>query len=277
MVVEKSTVISPPITSWSRTKRWSHCLQQTMSTDDNEVRENTVGNDDVDTGKKMAVKDRLFKLKLQYNAGRKANTKQVEQEYHNYSGKKGSSDEIIDNSSDDEKNEEDNNNSNSNSASNNTRSIAKFKKDKSHHQMMNMTAKDSEVKKDKESELKFRKSTFGMNSLTADHDYNAYLKGIDINISSGVSAKSNSDVIDEFSYGTTNGASKSGLDKLTNDIKRKEEMRAKSIEKRNRLSFASSTVDSINDKNALFNKRVKKSFDKYTVEIRQNLERGTAL
>lgn len=245
-----------------------------MSTDDTEVRENAGVDDDVDTGKKMAVKDRLFKLKLQYNAGRKANTKQVEQEYHNYTGKKGSLDETIDNSSDDEKNNEDKSN---NSVLNNTNSIAKVKKDKSHHQIMNITAKDSEVRKEKESELKFRKSTFGMNSLTADHDYNAYLKGIDINLATGVGGKTNSDVIDEFSYGTTSGASKTGLHKLTNDIKRKEEMRAKSVEKRNRLSFASSTVDSINDKNALFNKRVRKSFDKYTVELRQNLERGTAL
>jgi hypothetical protein len=36
-------------------------------------------------------------------------------------------------------------------------------------------------------------------------------------------------------------------------------------------------VDYINDRNAAFNKKLKKSFDKYTVEIRQNLERGTAV
>jgi pre-mRNA-splicing factor SYF2 len=36
-------------------------------------------------------------------------------------------------------------------------------------------------------------------------------------------------------------------------------------------------VDYINNDNAMFNKKLKRSFDKYTVEIRQNLERGTAL
>ena len=36
-------------------------------------------------------------------------------------------------------------------------------------------------------------------------------------------------------------------------------------------------VDYINDRNKHFNKKIKRAFDKYTVEIRQNLERGTAL
>ncbi len=239
-----------------------------MSTDDRE--EGVKGGDDADSGKKVSVKDRLFKLKLQYNAGRKANTKQVEQEYHSFTGKKVTSNEAIDNSSDDE--EEDK----KDPASKNSVDKSKVKKDKS-YSIMNMTAKDSELKKEKETEKMYSKNTYGMNSLTEDRNYSAYLKGIDINIASGATGKSNSEVIDEFAYGTTSGVSKAGLDKLTNDIKRKEEMRMKSTEKRNRLNFASSTVDSINDKNALFNKRVKKSFDKYTVEIRQNLERGTAL
>lgn len=36
-------------------------------------------------------------------------------------------------------------------------------------------------------------------------------------------------------------------------------------------------VDSINERNAHFNRKANRAFDKYTVEIRQNLERGTAL
>lgn len=41
--------------------------------------------------------------------------------------------------------------------------------------------------------------------------------------------------------------------------------------------YYSDDVDFINDKNEAFNKKIKRSFDKYTVEIRQNLERGTAI
>ena len=33
----------------------------------------------------------------------------------------------------------------------------------------------------------------------------------------------------------------------------------------------------INERNLVFNKKVSRSFDKYTIEIRQNLERGSAL
>ena len=36
-------------------------------------------------------------------------------------------------------------------------------------------------------------------------------------------------------------------------------------------------VDSISERNAVYNRKIARAFDKYTVEIRQNLERGTAL
>jgi hypothetical protein len=46
---------------------------------------------------------------------------------------------------------------------------------------------------------------------------------------------------------------------------------------RRRQEFDSEDVTYINDRNKNFNKKIARSFDKYTVEIRQNLERGTAL
>jgi hypothetical protein len=36
-------------------------------------------------------------------------------------------------------------------------------------------------------------------------------------------------------------------------------------------------VDYINEHNAKFNKKIKRAYDQYTVEIKQNLERGTAV
>ena len=59
------------------------------------------------------------------------------------------------------------------------------------------------------------------------------------------------------------------------EIERKQEERVKLS--RRRMHFESNDVDYINDSNAAFNKKIKQSFDKYTVEIRQNLERGTAI
>lgn len=46
---------------------------------------------------------------------------------------------------------------------------------------------------------------------------------------------------------------------------------------RRRQEFDSEDVTYINDRNKMFNKKIKRAFDKYTVEIRQNLERGTAI
>lgn len=36
-------------------------------------------------------------------------------------------------------------------------------------------------------------------------------------------------------------------------------------------------VDYINERNRKFNQKLSRAYDKYTVEIRQNLERGTAI
>jgi predicted transglutaminase-like cysteine proteinase len=46
---------------------------------------------------------------------------------------------------------------------------------------------------------------------------------------------------------------------------------------RRRAELDGADVDHINSRNAHFNKKIKRAYDKYTVEIKQNLERGTAL
>lgn len=46
---------------------------------------------------------------------------------------------------------------------------------------------------------------------------------------------------------------------------------------RRRTENSAADIDYINDRNKHFNKKIKRAYDKYTVEIRQNLERGTAL
>jgi hypothetical protein len=59
------------------------------------------------------------------------------------------------------------------------------------------------------------------------------------------------------------------------DIERTEDDRKKWS--RRRATHSSDTVDFINGRNEHFNKKIKRAYDKYTVEIRQNIERGTAL
>ena len=62
---------------------------------------------------------------------------------------------------------------------------------------------------------------------------------------------------------------------MAQELNEKKERNKKFSRRRTELDGAD--VDYINDRNQHFNKKIKRAFDKYTVEIRQNLERGTAL
>lgn len=53
------------------------------------------------------------------------------------------------------------------------------------------------------------------------------------------------------------------------------EKRSKFSRRRRRLEEEDVTY--INERNRNYNKKISRAFDKYTVEIKQNLERGTAL
>lgn len=66
-----------------------------------------------------------------------------------------------------------------------------------------------------------------------------------------------------------------GLDRMSKELE--ERMKARKKFSRRRQHYEGEDVDYINDQNRLFNRKASKAFDKYTVEIRQNLERGTAL
>ena len=78
-----------------------------------------------------------------------------------------------------------------------------------------------------------------------------------------------------MSHRSSSAVSAAGKERLTAHIVERQENKQKVS--RRRMVLDSSDVDFINGKNEAFNKKIKKSFDKYTVEIRQNLERGTAI
>ena len=65
-----------------------------------------------------------------------------------------------------------------------------------------------------------------------------------------------------------------GARRLANEMKRRIE---KKQNKRKKMEFESSDVSYINQRNKRFNEKISRNFDKHTAEIRQNLERGTAL
>lgn len=65
------------------------------------------------------------------------------------------------------------------------------------------------------------------------------------------------------------------IEKMVKELKDRDEKR-KSFSRRRRF-HDEKDIDSINDRNEHFNKKIERAFGKYTLEIKNNLERGTAL
>nr|GMD18109.1 pre-mRNA-splicing factor SYF2-like [Ipomoea batatas] len=70
-------------------------------------------------------------------------------------------------------------------------------------------------------------------------------------------------------------ASDDKVERMVKELKDREEKR-KSFSRRRRY-HEEKDIDSINDRNEHFNKKIERAFGKYTLEIKNNLERGTAL
>ncbi|XP_060781275.1 pre-mRNA-splicing factor syf2 [Neoarius graeffei] len=73
----------------------------------------------------------------------------------------------------------------------------------------------------------------------------------------------------------THVPSREAIDRMQEDIEKQIEKRSKFS--RRRAYNADADVDYINERNAKFNKKAERFYGKYTAEIKQNLERGTAV
>ena len=71
-------------------------------------------------------------------------------------------------------------------------------------------------------------------------------------------------------------AEREGAKRLANELRRRA---AKTAERRKRkdVEFDAADVSGINKRNKRFNEKIGRNFDPHTADIRQNLERGTAL
>ncbi|KAF3775788.1 Pre-mRNA-splicing factor [Nymphaea thermarum] len=76
-------------------------------------------------------------------------------------------------------------------------------------------------------------------------------------------------------YGKIPKVSEDKMDKMVKELQDREEKR-KAFSRRRRF-HEEKDIDSINDRNEHFNKKIERAFGKYTTEIKNNLERGTAL
>ncbi|XP_074275685.1 uncharacterized protein LOC141599549 [Silene latifolia] len=76
-------------------------------------------------------------------------------------------------------------------------------------------------------------------------------------------------------YGKAPKTSEDKVEKMVKELKDREEKRTSFS--RRRKFHEDKDIDSINDRNEHFNKKIERAFGKYTLEIKNNLERGTAL
>jgi hypothetical protein len=138
---------------------------------------------------------------------------------------------------------------------------------------MTETAASAAAKMGEKEQKQRNASTFGWQAFTQEGDYNAYKKRLGA-LPTG-SQTSQAGVFDPMQYGKiATDVSLEGKRRVVADIEDREKKREKYSRRRNEFD---ASAGGINDKNEVFNKKIKRSFDKYTVEIRQNLERGTAL
>lgn len=90
------------------------------------------------------------------------------------------------------------------------------------------------------------------------------------------------DELNQMAYGTDNPVlygvkkdSKEAIDKMAKDVE--EQIAKKKKFSRRRTHNEEETIDYINERNAKLNKKLDRFYGEYTKEIKQNLERGTAL
>eukprot|EP01089_Gocevia_fonbrunei_P000406 TRINITY_DN10428_c0_g1_i1.p1 TRINITY_DN10428_c0_g1~~TRINITY_DN10428_c0_g1_i1.p1 ORF type:complete len:264 (+),score=74.67 TRINITY_DN10428_c0_g1_i1:76-867(+) len=164
------------------------------------------------------------------------------------------------------------------------------KEEKEKLQLLSTTAEDAEYHEQKKNKKKRRREdTFGWGRYNDDAQYNAYRKRqneMKFDEKEYEREKLKIDVTDENSvqqfyrdanyldYGQDDEVDKRKVDLMVQDLKKMEDRRQNYS--RRRTHQAEEDVDFINERNRVFNKKIKRAYDPYTVEIRQNLERGTA-
>jgi len=203
----------------------------------------------VDTSKMTPVQLRMHKLKLKMNASRKINHSETVEEGRRM-GDGGRKD---------------------------MRKMKKADREKRMRErkelgddVMATSASEAVERQGKKEEKDKRRGNFGWEMFNSETQHRAYEKRMDKSmVSHGVRDTGTYDPTDGDGGGTT----EKGVRRMAEELKD----RAKVSKRRHRTELEGEDVTSINERNKVFNKKIKRVYDKYTTEIRQNLERGTAL
>uniref|UniRef100_K3WGU0 Pre-mRNA-splicing factor SYF2 n=1 Tax=Globisporangium ultimum (strain ATCC 200006 / CBS 805.95 / DAOM BR144) TaxID=431595 RepID=K3WGU0_GLOUD len=212
------------------------------------------------------AQQKLFELRMKVNAGRKANKQEVAAEHDRIVNKDKKAKKEENFKRREEKKQE---------AANGIAHLLE-------------TAEVAELKTKKNEKKEKRKAAFGWDVFNQDSLFKGYKKRLASLPTSGdgesTDGASNATAVvvanidnleDQLSYGKDDKVSQENLDRMAKELE--ERIQARKKFSRRRQHYEGEDVDYINDQNRLFNRKAKQAFDKYTVEIRQNLERGTAL
>jgi len=147
--------------------------------------------------------------------------------------------------------------------------------------ILNTTATEAEWRDKKR---KKKSESFGWDQYNPESHFNAYKKRIGDVKFDPKNYREQRDNVDEdefyrdsnsLTHGQTPDIPAARVNAMVEELE-------KSIEKRKtfsrrRLHYDEAYVDYISDRNKVFNKKIGRAYDKYTSEIKNNLERGTAI
>ena len=78
-------------------------------------------------------------------------------------------------------------------------------------------------------------------------------------------------------YTGSNATNSMGAKRLAAELKRRAEKSKATKKKKQKMEFESTDINYVDKRNKHFNEKISRTYDTHTAEIRQNLERGTAL
>lgn len=109
-----------------------------------------------------------------------------------------------------------------------------------------------------------------------DNLYRAYEKRLTRIPANEIDEQRAKEEMDQLEYGQTVPVNPDRVERLVQELEETEERRRK-FSKWHKFDEETADISFINERNRRFNDKIARSFDEYTQEIRQNLERGTAL
>eukprot|EP00698_Gefionella_okellyi_P015672 TRINITY_DN4437_c0_g1_i1.p1 TRINITY_DN4437_c0_g1~~TRINITY_DN4437_c0_g1_i1.p1 ORF type:complete len:242 (-),score=60.36 TRINITY_DN4437_c0_g1_i1:146-835(-) len=162
--------------------------------------------------------------------------------------------------------------------------VASVEKDYERERIMNSTIAESEVVEKQRKRKAKNKAAFGWEVFNQDTLFKAHAKRVkqtaaDMEAYEEQKKKLGDELFynakESATYGTISAVRADKIDEMAHELKERADK--KKLFSRRRMHDDTGEVTSINHRNAVFNKKVARSYDAYTKELRDNVERGTAL